>query len=204
MELDDYYVIVRGAMSAVPALSSFATWWGEFEASKNFKRLELFNNSLKAITDRHSKEIDAIKNDTQSYEERVKILEITIEKVVKEWEDQKIELHAKLAVNNLISNAPLSQKMSILERFSELSMDDLTILRFLTGNNSVQVNEIRMDLNQIVPILSKLEARGLIAETGPGSRSMWTSATSSNWRDKWTYKFYTATPIGHALLKAIS
>lgn len=200
---EDYGMILRTAMSAIPGLSVLATFWSEFEATKNAKRMQLFIDSLNALAACHGKELDAIKVDIARNEERVSLLEVTIDKVVKEWQDEKIKLHAILAVRNLASNASLEKKISLLERFSELSMTDLEVLQILGTSNSVQVYEIRKTLDYLIPILSKLEARGLITETGHGSRSMWKSAGSDDWCSKWKYKFYTATPIGIELLNAI-
>ena len=205
MQVGEYGAILRTVMSAIPVLSPLATAWSEFESSKNEKRLKLFIDSLNAITSVHSKEIDAIKNDSSKIEERVTLLEVTLDKVVKEWQPEKVELHARLFVGNMISDDPIQLKMSILERFSELSIDDLNILAQLTTDSSIQVSELNGSLNDLIPSLSKLESRGLITQTGPGARSIFTTASSSdNWQRQWQNKFYTSTPLGTQLLTALN
>ena len=203
--ISKYGAALRTVMSAIPVLSPLATAWSEFESSKNEKRLQLFIDCLNAITSVHSKEIDAIKNDTSKIEERVALLEVTLDKVVKEWQPTKVKLHAQLFVGNMISDDPIQLKMSILERFSELSIDDLNILAKLTTDSSIQVSELNGSLNDLIPSLSKLESRGLITQTGPGARSIFTTASSSdNWQRQWQNKFYTSTPLGTQLWTALN
>lgn len=204
MQSNDYGMILRTAMSAIPVLAPLATWWSEFNSSKNAKRLQLFIDSLNAIAARHSIEIDAINANASKHEERIAILEVTLDKVVKEWQPEKIKKHAQLAIHNMISDDPVQLKMSILERFSELSIEDLSILDPLSNSSSVQVKELPLPLDELIPILSKLESRGLITQTGPGRRTFFEMAATNNWQDKWKYKFYTATPFGKTLWNSIN
>ena len=201
---NDYGMILRTAMSAIPVLAPLATWWSEFNSSKNAKRLQVFIESLNALTARHSRELDAIKTDTSKNEERIAILEVTLDKVVKEWQSKKLKLHAQLAINNLISNDPIHLKMSILEHFSELTMEDLGILEPLSQSSSIQVSELSGSLDYLIPILRKLESRGLITQTGHGNRTIWTTASADNWQNQWRYKFYTATSFGQKLWISIN
>lgn len=203
MQSDDYGVILRSAMSAVPFFAPLATWWNEYNSTKNQQRVQLFIDSFNAIASCHSKELDTLKEDVSRNAERVAILEVTLDKVVKEWQEEKIKLHAQLAVQNLISDTPIQVKMSILERFSELTVDDLNILATLTQSPSVQVMDFHIPLETIVPILSKLESRGLITQTGHGYRTMWSAPATDDWQEQWANKFYTATPLGKQLWDAI-
>ena len=203
-QFDSYGMILRTVMSAIPALAPLATWWSEYDSKKNAKRVKFFIDSLNALTSCHSKELDAIKDDVSRNEERITILEATLDKVVKEWQQGKIQLHAQLLVRNMLSRDPIQVKMSILERFSELSIEDLNILRVLLSASSIQVSELHQPLEDIIPILCKLESRGLITQTGHGHRLMWSAPATDDWRDQWNHKFYTATPLGKQLWDAIN
>ena len=204
MQPDDYGMILRTAMSAIPVLAPLATWWSEFNASKTAKRLPVFIDALNALTNLHSRELDAIKTDTSKNEERIAILEVTVDKVVKEWQSEKVKLHAQLAINNLISNDPIQLKMSILEHFSELTLEDIRVLGPLTRSPSLQVSDFHEPVEDLIPILSKLESRGLITQTGHGNRMIWSTAAVDNWQNQWKHKFYTATPFGIKLWNSIN
>ena len=201
---NDSGMLLRAAMSAIPALAPLAAWWSEFNSTKNAKRLQVLIDTLNALVACHSRELDAINKDTSKFEERIAILEVTLDKVVKEWQQDKIKKHAKLLIQNLISNDPIQLKMSILERFSELTLEDLNILEPLSISSSVQVKEFHISLDELIPILSKLESRGLITQTGHGNRGIWTMASSDNWREQWLNRFYTATPFGRKLWNSVN
>ena len=201
---NDSGMLLRAAMSAIPVLAPLAAWWSEFNSTNNTKRLQVLIDTLNALVSCHSRELDTIKTDTSKYEERIAILEATLDKVVKEWQQEKIKKYAQLLIQNLISNDSIHLKMSILECFSELTIEDLNILEPLLESPSVQVKEFHMSLDELIPILSKLESRGLITQTGHGNRGIWTMASSDNWQEQWLNRFYTATPFGRKLWNSVN
>lgn len=50
---NDSGMLLRAAMSAIPALAPLATWWSEFNSTKNTKRLQVLIDTLNALVACH-------------------------------------------------------------------------------------------------------------------------------------------------------
>ena len=188
--------------SAVPWVGGpVVTLWSELKAQKEARNLQRFIDALKEEALNHQTKIEALQQDTTSIEERLFLLEETVEHLCKEWDENKIKLYAKLFIGNVTSENNTDKKVRRIEQLSELTLRDVSYLNLLAkATSTVQVCDIKEPLEDIILSFSKLEARGLIAETDHGNRGIFSTSASRKWDDRWRHKFYTATPIGRELI----
>lgn len=144
-------IILRTAMSAIPGLAPLASFWSELNSIKSTKRLNLLSNSIGSLSSCYSKELDLIKDDISNHEERITILETIAEKVVKEWNEEKIKLYAQIAINDFITLEPLDTKIAIINCFSELTMDDINLLKQMSMfEDTIQVINLSKTLDTLI------------------------------------------------------
>jgi hypothetical protein len=206
--------IARSLMTLNPITTPIAQIWGEMDSRKESERLGLFTKSLEALISRHSNELDKIKEELKSgktnqdeFSKRLDAFEITLEQVPKEHDMKKVHLYANMGCNSIIipeQVLPYRQKVNAIEMFSELSVDDLSILYLFCNNATYQVCELNgFSLDILIPALSKLGARGLIAETVPSNRSILMMPGTQRWDDVWSHKYFVILTAGKNLLKML-
>ena len=205
MNNENWEIVAKTVASAVPWVGGPAvTLWSELKAKKEARNLQLFLDALKEEASNNQAIIDALRQDISSVEERLLLLEETVEHLGKEWDAKKVPLYAKLFLGNVTSANSIDRKIRRIEQLSELTCRDVSYLYHLVkATSTVQVCDIDKPLDDIILSFSKLEARGLIAETDHGNRGFYSAAASQKWDERWKHKFYTATPIGRELITAL-
>ena len=205
MNDENWGIVVRSVISAIPWIGGPAgTILSELKAKKEATNIKQFLDALKEEQQNNKEKIEALQQDKENISQRVLLLEETVEHLVKEWDERKIPLYAKLFIENVTSNNSIGRQIGLVEQLSELTSKDIMYLRNLVNStDSVQILEIHAPLRDIIASFSKLEARGLIAETDHGNRSVTSMANSKKWDERWKHKFYTATPIGQELIQAL-
>ena len=202
---ENWEIVAKTVASAVPWVGgSVVTLWSELKAKKEARNLQRFLDALKEEASNNQAKIDALRQDISSIEERLLLLEETVEHLGKEWDAKKVPLYAKLFLGNVTSGNPTDKKVRRIEQLSELTCRDVAYLDYLVrATSTVQICDITEPLEDIILSFSKLEARGLIAETDHGNRGIYSAAASQKWDERWKHKFYTATPIGRDLITTL-
>ena len=205
MNNENWGIVVRTVISAIPWIGSpTGTLLSELKAKRENANIEKFINALNEEQQNNKEKIEALQQEDAIIEQRLLLLEVTVEHLIKEWDEKKIPLYAKLLIGNVTSNNSIDRQIGLVEQLSELTSKDIKFLSDLVSRtDSVQICEIHEPLEDKIVSFSKLEARGLIAETDHGNRSMTKTASSKKWDERWNHKFYTATPIGQELIQAL-
>lgn len=207
--------IVKGGLRSIaasfPGLASLGQAWNEFETYRTSSRIkELFDN-LKAELQRMGHNI------TANVEGFPELLEITIDRVRREFSKSKRATYAQVLSQMLVGGDErgYDDKVALLESLDNLSEQDLQVLLLFQGKEETQITEIRWrdlglpgDLSsqlwEFTCHLAKLESRGLILKVSQGAGVVHVPDGVTPEAARSQQSRYRLLPLGVRLIQALS
>lgn len=172
--------IVKGGLRSIaasfPGFASLGQAWAEYENIRTGDRITELMDNLKIHLEKLSTRCDNVEEVTDHIrEEFPSLLEIAVDKVRKEFSQEKRELYAKVLANLSIAQyqQPYDNKIAILHSIDTLNPNDLDVLKLFTGRDEAALKDLNwrsLDLEgddnevlgELAGMLAKLESRGLI------------------------------------------
>jgi hypothetical protein len=209
---------LRSLGASFPVFASLGQAWSEHDAYRTGERIEEFfrhmKNEVERIASRLHIQADAV---TQVRDEILSLLEISIEKVRKEFSDDKRRVYARVFVNLAIRQRELSyeEKVSILHELDTLTTQDLRILRLFDKKLELSVKELdwgslglsgdqNQQLAHLASSLAKLESRGLLLTAFTHSGVLTIPNGLEEWSARWVQTRYRLLPLGQAVIEAMA
>ncbi len=206
---------LRSIAASIPGLASLGQAWNEYDSYKTGERIsELFDDvqeELNSLRDKQQIHEDLI---NASRDEIPSLIEITVERVRKEFSREKRRLYAQL-LSRLVNNGntvPYDEKASLLHEFDVLTVEDVRVLSLFPRNRGIHVSELdhaslnfsgtpQQKLGSLIVILAKLESRGLIGATSTGRGVDVTSTVGDpeTWENAWKNRVLGLLPAGERL-----
>jgi len=208
---------LRSVAASFPVASSIAQAWNEYESHVQFKRIEEsfnhFKDQIGKIEDRIIKAEDYILHSG----EVPSLIEKTFQKIRSEQSEQKRKSFIQLLAESIAIGYDLSYetKFTFIDILDTITEEDINLLlqfknvKTLRGVDLIDIvrSNQRDYASKVIMSLSKLEARGLIAETDnmgySGDHSIGGSGTGNNWLNRWRSKYLTLLPYGHTFLNMV-
>jgi predicted nuclease with TOPRIM domain len=167
---------LRSIAASVPILASIGQAWSEYKDYQTGERISELMENLKTKLEELSTRInnlDEIYN--QIREEFPSLLEIAIDKVQKEFSQEKRRIYADVLANLSFQQyqEPYEDKISVLHSLDALNPNDLDVLKLFRRKEESVAKELdwrSLDLHgddnqklaELASMLAKLESRGLI------------------------------------------
>ncbi len=203
--------------ASVPGAASIAQAWNEYENHVQLKRIE---ESFDFLKDRLGENEDRIKKNEEyilKSGEVPSLIEKTFQKIRAELSYKKRKSFIHLLAESIAIGYGLSyeSKYTFIEILDTLTEQDLNLfLKFekvktLRGKDLIDVvsSDNSDHASKIITSLSKLESRGLIAETDYMDYSRDTAiggcGTEDNWLNRWRKKYLTLLPDGSTFLSMV-
>lgn len=167
---------LRSIAASVPVAASFGQAWSEYKNYQTGSRIsELMENLRKKLEDLSAKIENIEERGRQTSQEFPSLFETTIEKVRKEFSQEKRRIYADVLANLLIQQyeEPYDDKISVLHSLDALNPKDLDVLKLFRRREESAAKELdwqSLDLQgdnnpkfaESASMLAKLESRGLI------------------------------------------
>jgi hypothetical protein len=209
---------VRSLATEFPVLSSLAQAWSEHEAYQTGTRIqELFENlraDIGRINERFVIHEDMI---AQTRDEIESLLEVTVEKVRREFSQDKRRLYARTFANLVFRDTKrrYDDKLSILHDLDTLTTKDLQVLRLFQNKTEETAGQLNWQslglsgdqngqLEQLASHLGKLESRGLILTVFTHTGVVVIPTGLNDWAARWQQTRYRLLPSGKAIIEAIT
>ncbi len=210
---------LRSIAASVPGFASIGQAWSEYENYRTTQR-------IKELIDNISVEVENMKNHVDNVEEVFtniakefpSLLEITVEKVRKEFSEEKRKIYAHVLVGLAIASEvqTYDERTALLhelETLTPLNLNSLTLFRSKEISKVNDLNwqtlelagDINEQLEQLASSFAKLESRGLIMVTSvptPGIVTLFTDGLEK-WAGKWRETEYRILPLGKQLLSVL-
>ena len=215
------YEIISGGLRSVatsfPVAASLGQAWGEYETHKTTQRIqELFNNMQVAIERLNQHVSDLEGRFDNIADEFPSLLEITIDKVRKEFSDEKRELYAHVLIR-IASEENIStydERVTLLHELETLTLIDLNSLKLFRDRERAKVSDLNWQelnlpgnvneqLEQLASLLPKLESRGLIITTDIHTGIVYPPPGMDAWAARWIATEYKLLPLGKQLLSVL-
>ncbi|MCD4831410.1 MAG: hypothetical protein K8R02_06330 [Anaerohalosphaeraceae bacterium] len=171
---------LRSIAASFPGFASLGQVWNEYENHQTGQRIEELMENLKIKLAGLNARINNVEEICQQVrEEFPSLLEITIDKVRKEFSREKRKIYADMLANLLCQQyqEPYDNKIAVLHSVDALNPEDLEVLKlFRPRGESAAKNLNWQNLNlpgdnnkklaELMSMLAKLESRGLIITIG--------------------------------------
>jgi hypothetical protein len=208
---------LRSIAASFPVAASLAQVWNEYENRIQLKRIEECFGLLKDhIASMESRLEKAEKYILESGEVPT-LIEKTFQKLRTEPSPSKRESFVFLLAESIAVgyDVPYESKYSFLEILDTLTEYDINILMKFKGTKKLRgtdlIDAAKVDREEhasnIIMSLTKLESRGLIAETDPidysGDTSIGGSGSEGHWMNRWRSKYLCILPSGSVFLNMI-
>lgn len=190
-----------------PLTSAIAKAYFQHMDEKRWKYVQDFFTDFIEILKEHEQKINEL-GDITDPEETLNLMLTAINKVQFEYQEAKRKKYAEIFVNSILigSNINLDEKRMFIQLFSELSEADIELLgKFNSRSNFIidlenfrkrGLPDGRSGLEEVVPLVSRLEARGLISEIPNAKRITQWDERPDSFDSIWRNKIYCLTPIG--------
>lgn len=170
---------LRSIAASFPVFASLGEAWSEYENYRTEERITELINNLKTKFESLKDRVDNIEDICQQIRDQFpSMLEITIEKVRKEFSQQKREIYADVLVGLLFRRYeyPYEDKVAVIHSLDVLNPTDLKVLKLFRQREQSTVRELNWQslnlpgddnqkLSELVSMLARLESRGLIITT---------------------------------------
>ena len=215
-----YSAVVRGALrsiaASIPGAASLGQAWNEYETHRTASRIqELFDN-LKAALEGLVVTVGDYGNVLKQCQDFPELLEITIDKVRKEFGKTKRATYARVLARLVVGSdaSEHEDRVALLEGLDSLSETDLQVLMLFQGKEEVQIRELLWrelgfkgdasnHLWEYSCHLAKLESRGLLLKVSHGNGVVYvphgmTAAVARSQESK-----YRLLPLGGRLIEVL-
>jgi hypothetical protein len=168
---------LRSIAASVPGLASIGQAWNEYENYRTGERITELMDNLKNKLESLQDRVDNIEDIYQKTSDQFfSLLEVTVEKVSKEFSKQKREIYADVLTNLSFQQYkyPYEDKVAVIHSLDTLNPADLEVLKLFRGKYQSAVKEldwrgldlpgddINQKLSELISMLARLESRGLI------------------------------------------
>lgn len=204
---------LRSIATSIPVLASLGQAWNEYETNRTTKRIEELLENLR-------KELEGLKETFGKHEVNLQgfpeLLEITVEKIRKEFMESKRAKYARLLARLTIAgnDRPYDEKVALIESIDILSELDLDVLQLFKGKSEWAVKALdwkRLDLSgddnqktwQLACSLSRLESRGLIVTLFTHTGVVNVTDNFNQAAARWRERKYRVLPLGESLIKEL-
>ncbi len=206
---------LRSIAASFPVAASLAQAWNEYESRIQFARIEEFFHSLRQHIGNMEDRIKEVEDYILRSGEVPPLIERTIQRVKSEQSEKKRKSYVRLlseciAVGNSLS---YEHKYAFIDIMDTLTEQDLNVLLSFRDGRTLRGKDLIDDVNShssdkhassIIMSLSKLESRGLIAETDShdyiGETSIGGFGTEGYWLNRWRSKYLVLLPYGETFL----
>lgn len=206
---------LRSIAASFPGAASLAQAWNEYESRIQLARIEDLFCSLREYIGNIEDRIKRVEEYILRSGEVPPLIERTIQKVRSEQSDKKRKSYVHLLAESIAVGYDLSYeyKYSFIDILDSLTEQDLNVLlRFkhgktLRGTDLIDKapSDFHKHASSIIMSLSKLESRGLIAETDShgysGDTAIGGAGTEGHWLNRWRSKYLALLPYGETFLK---
>lgn len=170
---------MRSLAASFPVFASLGQAWSEHENYKTGERIaelmEGFSTKLESLKDK----VENIEQVCQEiHEEFPSLLEIAIDKVRKEFSQDKRRIYAGVLANLLLRQRDISydDKLAVFHSLDVLTSKDMEVLKLFRGKEESAAKDLNWHsislqgdeshkLAELMSMLAKLESRGLIITT---------------------------------------
>lgn len=204
---------LRSIAASIPVAASLGQVWSEYETHRTTKRIrELFENlkaELKALVHEVDEHGDALKK-CQDFAE---LLEITIDKVRREYGESKRATYARILARLAVEGDQRThfEKVALLESLDLLTEIDIRILSLFQGRETAEIANVRWrelglageaneQLWEVSCSLAKLESRGLMLKVTTHTGVVVVQPPLSADASRWEQTKYRVLPLGMSLI----
>lgn len=206
LQTDTGESIVRTLFTSIadlnPITSALAKAYYQHMDEKRWRYVEEFFNDVTKNMREHEDKLHELYDRTDP-EESLHLMFIAIDKVQFEYQADRRKRYAELFVNSILvgNQITFDEKRMFIQLFSELSDADIILLGKFSRDNTIHLEEFRTlgsseGLGKIVPLVSRLESRGLITEVYGALRITRWEGSPDSIDSKWRNRVYCLTPIG--------
>ncbi len=213
--------IVRGGLrsiaASIPGAATLGQAWNEYEAHRTTERIQELLDNLREELEVLVRTVSGHGDALEQCQDFPELLEITIDKVRKEFGESKRAAYARVLARFLVrGNAHTHEdKVALLESMDSLSETDLQVFLLFQGKEEAQISDLAWrelalednptdQLWELSCHLAKLESRGLILKVSQGQSVVYvrgglTSAAARSQETK-----YRVLPLGTRLIEILS
>jgi len=174
-----YYPIIAGGLrsiaASIPYLASLGQAWNEYETQRTVARINELLANLQHEFDDLREDVEALGDSLKPPSGFPELLEITVEKVRKEFEESKRRTYAHLLAKLTIAAGESSyeEMAALIDSLDTLSDQDLQVLALFRDRSEMAIKDLRLQelglagdrsekVWQVTCNLTRLESRGLI------------------------------------------
>jgi len=209
--------LLRSVAASFPVLSSLGQAWNDYEQYRIGQRIDELGENLRAsLQDLHAR-LDVHEDRiAKAADQFPSLLEITIEKVRREFSEEKRRLYAHLLARLVVEGdtRTYDEKLNLIEGLDAINELDLRVLQLFTTTPEIAVGDINLEplglsgnrndqLQQLACFLSKLEARGLVLTTFTHTGLVIIPDGLEQWVAKWAETKYRIMPLGQKVIDAL-
>ena len=209
---------LRSLAASFPGFASFGQAWSEYENYKTGERVAELMEGLRTKFESLKDKVENIEQICQEIcEEFPSLLEIAIDKVRKEFSQDKRRIYADVLANLLLRqhDMPYDNKVAVFHSLDVLTSKDLEVLKLFRGREesaaknldwqsiSLQGQDDNHKLAELMSMLAKLESRGLIITTRIHSGVVYVADGLDQSIARLSETKYRILPLGQLILLAL-
>lgn len=191
-----------------PITSAMAEAYNQHMDEKRWRYTEEFFQETRQIMESHEERLlelyDTKEDDPAA---NIQLMHIAIDNVKLEYQEDRRKRYAKLFVNSILIGNQINfdEKKTFFHLFSELSELDITLFGefYRNSHHRIDLENYRkhrpgedFGLAEVVPLVIRLESKGLIYEIPNAKTTTHWEGASNNFDSIWRNKIYSLTPIG--------
>lgn len=217
LQMDVGESIIQAGLTSIarlnPLTGAMVDAYMEHKNNKRWSYVGKFFEDVRQQMEVHEEKINDLYAITDP-NEILHLMFIAIDNVEFEYQESRRTKYAELFVNSILvgNQITFDEKRMFIQLFGELSDADISFLgeffrKSTEIQNGVPLEVFRPNLNEIVPLVARLESRGLIIKIfdviDGGGASGWDESITnldSQWRDK----IYDFTPVGLKFCRFLS
>ena len=208
---------LRSIAASVPVLASIGQAWSEYKDYQTGERITELMENLRIRLEVLSTRINNLDDIYEKiHEEFPSLLEIAIDKVRKEFSQEKRRIYADVLVNLSFKEyqEPYEDKISVLHSLDALNPKDLDVLKLFRGREESAAKDLNwedLDLQgddnqkiaELASMLAKLESRGLIVTAGISNIAVYPPRGVDPAFARLSERKYRVLPLGNRVLSIL-
>ncbi len=208
---------LRSIAASFPVFSSIGQAWNEYETHRTSQRVQELIDNLRSAIEILYQRVDNLEDKFKNVaEEFPSLLEITVDKVRKEFSAEKRKIYAQVLVKLPIEDSlqTYDERATLLHELETLTPLDLNALKLFKDRETVKVSNLNWrelglsgddneQLEQLASLLAKLESRGLILTISMHDDVVYVRQGMAKWAARWIETEYRILPLGKQLLSVL-
>lgn len=201
--------IVRACITSIAGLNPFSGAlvgaYLQHMDNQRWKNVEQLFTGISEQMEIHGEKLTELSKRTDP-DEILHLMFIAIDNVQFEYKEARRTRYAELFVNSILLENEISydEKRVFFQLFNELSEADIDLFgKFNNHDHIIDLESFRkigvpdgFNLEQVVPLVIRLESRGLITEMLNAKNIKYWEGDIDSFDSIWRNKVYTLTPIG--------